>query len=220
MSPALKGSDDAAARTRRRGELSPAMSTLVALSQAIEARDPHSSGHAARVGVTAEVVAARLGWDEADIDVLRIGAALHDIGKLAVPERILRKPGPLDEAELADMRRHPEEGARMVARHRSIQLVVPAVLYHHERWDGTGYPLGIEGEAIPAEARVLAVVDAFDAMTTDRSYRRALPEAAAVAELERCAGTQLDPEIVRVFAEAWRAGSLADATVGRERAVG
>ena len=88
----------------------------------------------------------------------------------------------------------------MVARHPALQLVVPVVLYHHERWDGSGYPVGLEGEAIPAEARVLAVVDAFDAMTTDRSYRRATTEEAAVTELERCAGAQFDPEIVRVFA--------------------
>jgi putative nucleotidyltransferase with HDIG domain len=196
------------------------MTTLVALSQAIEARDPYSSGHAVRVGVMAEVVASRLGWDEADTEVLRLGAALHDVGKLVVPERILRKPEPLDEDELAEMRRHPEEGARMVARHPSLQLVVPVVLYHHERWDGSGYPVGIEGEAIPAEARVLALVDAFDAMTTDRSYRRALPEEAAVAELERCAGTQFDPEIVRVFVDAWRDGLFADATQGLVRAVG
>lgn len=168
----------------------------------------------------AEVVAERLGWDEGDIDVLRMGAALHDIGKLAVPERILRKAGPLDEDELEAMRRHPEEGARMVARHRSLQLVVPAVLYHHERWDGTGYPVGVEGEAIPPEARVLAVVDAFDAMTTDRPYRRALPQSHAVAELERCAGTQFDPEIVRVFVEAWKDGSLSEAAVELQRAAG
>jgi putative nucleotidyltransferase with HDIG domain len=194
------------------------VSTLLALSRAIEARDPHSSGHAHRVAVMAEVVAARLGWDEEDVEILRMGAALHDIGKLAIPERILRKPGPLDDDELAEIRRHPEEGARMVARHRSMQLVVPAVLYHHERWDGSGYPVGIEGEAIPAEARILAIVDTFDAMTTDRSYRRALSEAAAVAELERCAGAQFDPEIVRVFVEAWRDGSLRDAGAELERA--
>jgi len=192
--------------------------TLLALSRAIEARDAHSSGHAVRVGVMAEVVAARLGWDEDDIEILRLGAALHDIGKLTVPEEILRKPGPLDDAELAEMRRHPEEGARMVARRRSMQLVVPAVLYHHERWDGRGYPVGVKGDAIPWEARILAVVDAFDAMTTDRSYRRALPGGHAIAELERCSGSQFDPEIVRVFAEAWRDGSLTVATVGRERA--
>jgi putative nucleotidyltransferase with HDIG domain len=196
------------------------MSTLLALSRAIEERDPHSSGHAARVAVMAEVVAERLGWDEADVDVLRLGAALHDVGKLAVPERILRKPGPLDEDELAAMRRHPEEGARMVAQHRSLQLVVPAVLYHHERWDGCGYPFGIEGEGIPAEARVLAVADAFDAMTTDRPYRRALREDRAITELERCAGTQFDPEIVRVFVEAWREGSLAEVGAELQRATG
>jgi putative nucleotidyltransferase with HDIG domain len=196
------------------------MTTLVALSQAIEARDPYSSGHAVRVGVMAEVVASRLGWDEADVEVLRLGAALHDVGKVVVPERILRKSGPLDADELAEMRRHPEEGARMVAQHPALQLVVPVVLYHHERWDGSGYPIGLEGEAIPAEARVLTVVDAFDAMTTDRSYRRATTEEAAVAELERCAGTQFDPEIVRAFVEAWRDGLLADATQGLARAVG
>jgi len=194
------------------------MSTLLALSRAIEARDPYSSGHAVRVGVMAEVVAFRLGWDEADIELLRMGAALHDIGKLAVPEHILRKPGPLDEAELAEMRRHPAEGARMVARVKALCLAVPAVLYHHERWDGHGYPVGVEGDAIPWEARVLAVVDAFDAMTTDRSYRRAITEALAVSELERCAGTQFDPEVVHVFAAAWRDGSLADTTLRLERA--
>jgi HD-GYP domain-containing protein (c-di-GMP phosphodiesterase class II) len=92
------------------------------------------------------------------------------------------------------------------------------VLYHHERWDGQGYPVGVEGEAIPWEARILAVVDSFDAMTTDRPYRRAMSEEGAVNELERCAGTQFDPEVVRVFAEAWRDGSLADATVALDRA--
>jgi putative nucleotidyltransferase with HDIG domain len=193
------------------------MSTLFALSRAVEARDPHSSGHAMRVGVLAEVVAARLGWDETEIEVLRMGAVLHDIGKLAVSERILRKPGPLDEDEHAEMRRHPEEGARMVAGVRALGLAVPAVLYHHERWDGQGYPVGVEGDAIPWEARVLAVVDSFDAMTTDRAYRRAVTDELAIAELERCSGTQFDPEVVRVFAEAWRDGSLADASLLVER---
>jgi len=194
------------------------VSGLLALSRAIEARDPHSSGHAARVVLMAEVIAERLGWDEADVEVLRMAAALHDVGKLRVPERVLRKPGRLDADEFAEVRRHPVEGARMVARVRELQLVVPVVLYHHERWDGTGYPEGLEGEAIPAEARILAVVDAFDAMTTDRSYRWATTEALAVMELERCAGSQFDPEIVRVFVEAWRDGSLADATVELDRA--
>ena len=188
------------------------MSTLLALSRAIEAKDPFSSGHGARVGVLAEIVAARLGWDEDLVEVLRMGAALHDIGKLAVPEQILKKAGPLDADELAQMRRHPEAGARMVALVRPLRPAVAAVLFHHERWDGRGYPHGVEGDAIPVEARVLAVVDTFDAMTSDRSYRRALSQQQAIAEIERCAGTQFDPDIVRVFVEAWRDGSLVDAT--------
>jgi HD-GYP domain-containing protein (c-di-GMP phosphodiesterase class II) len=186
------------------------MSTLLALSRAIESKDPYASGHGERVSVLAEIVAARLGWDEDLIDVLRMGAALHDIGKLTVSELILSKPGPLDDVEIAEMRRHPEEGARMIALVKSLRRAVPGVLYHHERWDGLGYPLGIEREAIPSEARLLAVVDAFDAMTTDRAYRKAFTPDRAIAELEACAGTQFDPEIVRVFVEAWRDGSLAD----------
>jgi HD-GYP domain-containing protein (c-di-GMP phosphodiesterase class II) len=160
------------------------------------------------VAVLAEVVAARLGWDEAQIDVLRMGAALHDIGKLTVSEHILRKQGPLSEAELEEVRGHPEAGARMVELVKTLRAAVPCVRHHHERWDGRGYPEGRAGTAIPAEARVLAVVDAFDAITSDRPYRRALPAVHAIAELERCAGTQFDPEIVRVFVEAWRDGAL------------
>jgi HD-GYP domain-containing protein (c-di-GMP phosphodiesterase class II) len=182
------------------------MATLIDLARAIEARDPYSSGHAARVTALAEVIGARLGWDDDQIDVLRIGAALHDIGKLAVSDSVLRKPGPLNESELVEVRSHPEEGARMVGLVRSLRAAVPAVLHHHERWDGLGYPTGCAAEAIPAEARVLAVADAFDAMTSDRPYRPALTPFSAIAELERCAGAQFDPEVVAVFAEAWRQG--------------
>ncbi len=195
------------------------MSTLLAVSRAIEAKDPYSSGHGERVSVLAEIVAARLGWDEDLTEVLRMGAALHDIGKLAVSERIVRKPGPLDADELAEMRRHPEEGARMVSLVKTLRPAVAAVLFHHERWDGLGYPFGVLRDAIPAEARVLAIVDAFDAMTTDRSYRRALTASRAIAELETCAGAQFDPDMVRVFVEAWRDGSLSEATAVVERTV-
>ena len=181
---------------------------LMDLARAIEARDPYSSGHAARVTAIAEVVAARLGWDEDQIDVLRIGAALHDIGKLDVPDTVLRKPGPLNEAELDHVRAHPGDGARMVGLVRKYRAAVPCVLHHHERWDGHGYPSGSAGTEIPIEARVLAVADAFDAMTSDRPYRRALTQGHAVAELERCAGTQFDPDVVAVFAEAWRQGAF------------
>ncbi len=181
---------------------------LMDLARAIEARDPYSSGHAARVTAIAEVVAARLGWDEDQIDVLRIGAALHDIGKLAVPDTVLRKPGPLNDDEFVHVQAHPAEGARMIELIGTLRAAAPCVLHHHERWDGSGYPTGTAGSDIPPEARVLAVADSFDAMTSNRPYRPALSEHLAVAELERCAGTQFDPEVVAVFAEAWRQGAL------------
>ena len=184
------------------------MATLIHLARAIEARDPYSSGHAVRVTTFAEIVAERLGWDEDQVEVLRIGAALHDIGKLTVSDRILRKPGPLDEDELDEVRSHPVEGAKMVGLIGTMRAAVPGVLHHHERWDGRGYPAGHAGVDIPAEARILAVVDTFDAMTSDRPYRPALPAEVAIAELERCAGTQFDPEVVAVFIEAWRQGAL------------
>ena len=184
------------------------MATLIDLARAIEARDPYSSGHAARVTALAEVIGARLGWDEEQIDVLRIGAALHDIGKLALSDSVLRKPGPLSEPELVEVRSHPEEGARMLELIGTLRAAVPCVRHHHEWWDGRGYPTGCAGEAIPAEARVLAVADAFDAMTSDRPYRPALTSDAAIVELERYAGAQFDPDVVEVFVEAWRQGAF------------
>jgi HD-GYP domain-containing protein (c-di-GMP phosphodiesterase class II) len=187
---------------------SSAMATLIDLARAIEARDPYSSGHAARVTAFAEVVGARLGWDEDQVEVLRIGAALHDIGKLAVSDSVLRKPGPLSAVELDEVRAHPEEGARMLDLIGTLRAAVPCVLHHHERWDGLGYPTGRAGTSIPAEARVLAVADAFDAMTSDRPYRPPLTEVEAIAELERCAGAQFDPDVVEVFVETWRQGAF------------
>jgi HD-GYP domain-containing protein (c-di-GMP phosphodiesterase class II) len=184
------------------------VATLLDFSRAVESRDPYSSGHAARVMVLAEVVAARLGLDEDRVEVVRMGAALHDIGKVAVSQDVLAKAGPLSEDELAEVRGHPGAGAKMVQLVRPLRRAVPAVLHHHERWDGRGYPGGLAGEQIPVEARILAVADTFDAMTSDRAYRRALSPERAVAELRRCAGTQFDPEVVAVFTRAWRDGAF------------
>jgi putative nucleotidyltransferase with HDIG domain len=183
---------------------------LLALSRAIEARDPYSSGHGARVTAIAESIANRLGWDHERIEVLRMGAALHDIGKLSVSADVLGKPGPLSGEELTDVRRHPETGARMVELIPPLRRAVPAVRHHHERWDGHGYPDGCAGRSIPAEARVLAVADAFDAMTSDRPYRPALSAERAVAELRRCAGAQFDPQVVAALVEAWSEGELGE----------
>jgi putative nucleotidyltransferase with HDIG domain len=174
---------------------------LKMLTGAIEARDPYTRGHSTRVTELAEAVARALGWNEERIDSLRLGGPLHDIGKLAVSHQVLHKQGELDDHELAEIRRHPKTGARLLLRVTALRAAIPYVLYHHERWDGTGYPSGKAGEEIPLEARVLAIADAFDAMTSDRPYRRALTRDEALVEVDRCAGTQFDPRIAAVFLE-------------------
>jgi HD-GYP domain-containing protein (c-di-GMP phosphodiesterase class II) len=181
---------------------------LKMLTGAIEARDPYTRGHSARVTELAEAVARALGWGEERIASLRLGGPLHDVGKLAVSSEVLQKDGRLDADELAEIRRHPKTGAKLLLRVAALRAAIPYVLYHHERWDGTGYPSGKAGEEIPLEARVLAVADAFDAMTSDRPYRRALTRAEALAEVERCAGSQFDPRIAQVFLELFAEAEL------------
>ena len=181
---------------------------LAELSEAIEWRDPYTRGHSARVTALADTVARRLGWDEERLQTLQIGGPLHDIGKLSVPGRILRKPGPLTEDELVEIRTHPEAGARLIDPIHSARCALPYVLHHHERWDGRGYPHRLAGNQIPIEARVLAVADAFDAMTSRRPYRRALGNDEALTEVDRCAGTQFDPEVARAFLEVWGTGPI------------
>jgi HD-GYP domain-containing protein (c-di-GMP phosphodiesterase class II) len=184
------------------------MGPLTALSAEIERRDPYTRGHCDRVTRLARAVAARLGCDRAEVASIELGGPVHDIGKLSVPDNVLLKPGRLDDLELARIRAHPTEGVRMLRGIRALRAALPCVLHHHERWDGGGYPHGLAGRAIPRPARILAVADAFDAMTSTRPYRPALPVAAALGELHRCAGSQFDPEASRAFLAAWRAGEL------------
>jgi len=184
---------------------------LTVLTGAIEARDPYTQGHSARVTALAEEIALRLGWSEERLESLRVGGPLHDIGKLAVSDHVLRKEGSLEEHELAEIRKHPKAGARLIAPVRPAEDALPYVLYHHERWDGRGYPTQRHGAHVPQGARLLAVVDAFDAMTSTRPYRRALPTLHALSEIERCAGTQFDPDLAHAFLRAWSAGAFADA---------
>jgi HD-GYP domain-containing protein (c-di-GMP phosphodiesterase class II) len=184
-------------------------SLLATFSAALEARDPYLRGHSARVTVFAEGLARTLGWTDRRLDVLRLGGSLHDVGKIAVNASILQKPGPLDEAELEQIRVHPVAGARLIEDVADFQPALPYVLHHHERWDGTGYPHRLRGERIPLEARVLGVADAFDAMTSLRPYRPALSVEQALAELERCAGSQFDPSLARTFVQGWRCGAIA-----------
>jgi HD-GYP domain-containing protein (c-di-GMP phosphodiesterase class II) len=177
-------------------------------SAAIRVCDPELGEHATRVSLHAQSVARRLGWSEARVEEVAIGAALHDVGKVNTRPEVLAKPGALDEAELAHVRAHPVEGAWLVSGVGSLQAALPYVLFHHERWDGGGYPTGRVGAEIPVEGRLLAVVDAFDAMTSPRPYRPALSSDEALDELDRCAGTQFDPAVVHAFLEAWATGAV------------
>jgi len=178
---------------------------LVSISRALEQRD-RTYGHGARVAALAEPVAVGLGWDRERIRQLRVAAPLHDIGKVKVRPQVLAKPGPLTLEEQEEIRCHPTAGAQLVLPPRRYHDALPYVLFHHERWDGGGYPAGLRGRRIPLEARVLAVADAFDAMISPRSYRQALSHEQALAEVERGAGTQFDPCLAELFVAAWAEG--------------
>lgn len=171
-----------------------------ALAHAVEAKDPFTAGHARRVTAYAMTMAEVTGR----IDVLsfRLAGDLHDVGKIGVPDRILGKPGGLTRREFDQVRRHPATGARILAPLIDDPLVLDVVRCHHERWDGSGYPEGLRGEAIPFPARVLAVADSLDAMTSPRAYRAALSWSEAVALVRDGAGTLFDPEVVAAFESA------------------
>jgi diguanylate cyclase (GGDEF)-like protein/putative nucleotidyltransferase with HDIG domain len=186
----LAGGTDRAARYR----------AAASLAKAVDARDAYTGRHSDRVAELAARIAARLGADESQVELTRIAASLHDLGKLAVPEEILRKPGPLTDGERSVLERHPQIGYQMLES-LGVDPIAECVRHHHERWDGGGYPDGLPGDAIPLGARIIFVADAFDAMTSDRVYRARLSEADALAELEQNAGTQFDPDIVSALAE-------------------
>jgi HD-GYP domain-containing protein (c-di-GMP phosphodiesterase class II) len=183
---------------------------LAAVVKALEERD-ETQGHGMRVAGLAEPVARKLGWGPERIAMLRNAAPLHDVGKVVVRAEVLLKPGPLSPEERAEMRTHPRAGASLVLPLRNARHLLPYVLLHHERWDGGGYPCGLSGESIPVEARLLAVADAFDAMTSERPYRARCPHEEALAELRRESGKQFDPMIVEAFLGVWRASSFAAA---------
>ena len=174
----------------------------------MRACDSSLEGHASRVGSHAEAVAHRLGWSEDRLRVLRLGAALHDVGKVNLRPGLLQKPGRLDPEELSAIRAHPVEGAWLIAGIPAFEPALPYVLFHHERWDGGGYPTGRSGTEIPLEGRLLAIADAFDAMTSLRPYRDRLSSDEAAAEVERCAGTQFDPTLTQVFVDAHASGEI------------
>jgi diguanylate cyclase (GGDEF)-like protein/putative nucleotidyltransferase with HDIG domain len=170
------------------------------LAHAVDARDAYTGSHSYMVGELAARVAKRMGLESEQIELARLAGSLHDLGKLAIPEEILRKPGPLNEAERLVLERHPQIGFRMLDS-LGVEPVASWVLHHHERWDGDGYPDRLGGERIPLGSRILFVADAYDAMTSERVYRSRLTHERAISELERCAGTQFDPDVVSAFKE-------------------
>ena len=173
--------------------------TLETLGSALDSRDVGTEAHSRRVHGYALATAREYGVPEADLSDLERGVLLHDIGKIGIPDAILLKPGPLTDDEWETMRRHPEIGKRLVQAVPFLKGAVPIIYSHHEKWDGSGYPQGLRGEAIPLGARIFTVVDAFDAMTFDRPYSKAIPFDAAYAEIKRCAGSHFDPAVVEAF---------------------
>jgi putative two-component system response regulator len=175
------------------------LQTVTLLANAIEARDSYTRGHVERVRLYALDLAKALKWSGDSLTILEFGAILHDIGKVSVPEHILNKTGPLVADEWAIMKQHPTIGARMLEGVDHLKPALPYVLYHHERWDGTGYPHNLKGNAIPLEGRLLAIVDAFDAMTSPRPYHTGLKRKEALAEIRLGMGVQFDPEMATAF---------------------
>ncbi len=176
--------------------------TVRALVEAVDIKDGYTRAHSERVGQASVLIAQELGMDRDRVAALRLAGILHDVGKLGVPTRLLRKDGPLTPQERRLIELHPEYGDEVVRGIGFLGEARAAILHHHERVDGSGYPYGLTGHQIPESARVVAVADAFDAMTSTRSYRRARPVPAAVAELERCAGAQFDPRMVHALVSA------------------
>lgn len=184
------------------------LEAIKALANAIEARDQYTSGHTERVTVLADLVAERMGWSEKKRAELKMGCTLHDIGKIGVPDAILNKPRLLTDEEREKMESHPELGAKIIEDIEYLKPAIPYILHHHERYDGTGYPHGLSGEDIPIEGRLLAVVDTYDAIVSNRPYRRGATPEKAVAELQLFSGRQFDPEIVDVLVKACEEGLI------------
>jgi diguanylate cyclase (GGDEF)-like protein/putative nucleotidyltransferase with HDIG domain len=206
-----------AQRPRRREDRALELIWATALADAVDRRMDVSHQHSRQVAEYAAVIARGLGWDEAQLGTLRLAATLHDVGKVCIPDRILNKPGKLDHAEYAELKRHTIVGAEMLARIDDLDEIVPWVRHSHEHVDGSGYPDGLVGDAIPAASRIMLVADAFDAMTSDRPYRRARAVTVALAELQRHAGTQFDAACVAALTAAVVASEPASAVPARSR---
>jgi len=172
---------------------------LLSLANVIDLRDSYTLGHSKSVSEYAVQIAEQLHLPEEQIDMIRTGSLLHDIGKIGIPDCILFKPGPLTEEEFDIIKQHPVRGAEIVRANHNLRKMVPLIRHHHERFDGQGYPDGLSGREIPLEARIICLADAVQAMESDRPYRNALSREAVISEVNKHAGTQFDPQVAKAF---------------------
>ena len=186
------------------------LNIIVSMAGAVDAKDAYTMGHSLRVARTALVLAQQMGLARDKMEPLLLSAILHDVGKIAIPDTILKKPERLSREEFEVMKSHATIGARMLAHIPALSAVIPGIKHHHEFWDGSGYPDRLKGEAIPLAGRIILIGDALDAMTTDRIYRKAMPMVRAMAEFRRFAGVQFDPYCIALLEEAWHRGTLHD----------
>ncbi|MBW2559643.1 MAG: HD domain-containing protein [Deltaproteobacteria bacterium] len=182
--------------------------TIKAITNSIEARDPYTRGHSERVGQYAKTIAEELDWEKSEIELIDWGGMLHDVGKIGIPDFILNKPGKLTDDEYHQIQSHPVIGAQIVKGISFLESAIPYILDHHERFDGKGYSNGVGGEDISVKGRLLAVADSFDAMTSDRPYRKALKLEDAFNEIVNNRGTQFDPQMVEAFEQAFNSGKI------------
>ena len=184
------------------------MGTIKALAEAIDEKDPYTRGHSERVNGYAVLLAKQLGLSRTEIRQVHISSLFHDIGKIGIEDKILRKPAVLTDEEYTIMKQHPEKGAQMLSKIKAMKDIIPGLRFHHERWDGSGYPLRLKAEQIPMAARIVAVADAFDAMTTNRPYQKAMSFDKAIARLDELADKAFDRRVVSAFSEAYKAGAF------------
>ena len=175
------------------------LDTIEILRYTVEAKDPYTRGHSDRVSEFSVLIGNKMGLDAETIRILQIGGLFHDIGKIGIPDSILLKESKLDDNEYSQIKNHPSIGAHMLGNAEIFKDIIPVVLHHHEKYDGNGYPSKLAGNDIPLVARIAAIADTFDAMTSKRTYRDALPIEVVIEEFQRCSGTQFDPEITNIF---------------------
>ena len=175
------------------------LESIQTLRYTVEAKDSYTRGHSDRVSEFSVLIGKHMGLPEHDLKTLRIGGLFHDIGKIGVPDSILLKEAKLTDEEYSEIKNHPSIGKHILSNASTFKDIIPIVYHHHEKFNGTGYPEQLSGENIPLFARIAAIADTFDAMTSKRSYRNALPLEVVRAEIEKCSGTQFDPEIAKIF---------------------